>query len=96
MATTTKNKWVCTDAGTKQYRKKLSKTVFEFKEQRLINPITKKTEKFTAEVDLQDYTPEEIIDYCSPYGYDSEEVTNWIKKGENLDLMAECIFEQLG
>lgn len=89
-----KNEWVCTDIDTKQYCKQISETIFEFKEQRQINPVTRKTETFQATIDLTEYSLEEMIDTCvNNFGYSKDEVIKWIGK-ENA-LIAECIFEQL-
>ena len=85
--------WICTDPDCNQYRKNISKRVFLFKEDRLINPVTKETELYEAEIDLGDYTVEEMVEWCLPYGYMEWEIQDWFLCGENLDLIAECIFE---
>ena len=85
--------WVCTDPSCNQYRKDISPKVFLFKEDRLINPVTKEVKNYSAEIDLNDYTLNEIIDACSPYGYEKETVTQWANTGLENALIAECIFE---
>lgn len=85
--------WVCTDPSCNQYRRDISKNVFEFKEDRssLIDPETKK--EFRAVIDLSEYTEGEMWDAVQAFGYPREEMEIWIKEGKNLDLIAECIFE---
>lgn len=85
--------WVQTDASCNQYRKDISKTVFLFREDRVINPETKETEVYESEINLEDYTVEEIISDCRTFGYDKDEVLQWLFDGTNSDLIAECIFE---
>ena len=87
--------WICTDPDCNQYRKDTDNPmVFLFKEDRLINPITKETKPYEAEIDLNDYTVEELVEWCSPYGYEDITVMDWFHRCVNLDLIAECIFEQ--
>ena len=45
------------------------------------------------EIDLADYSEDELLDYTTPY-YPEEEVRKWILEGENGEIIAECIFEQ--
>ncbi len=85
--------WIQTDASCNQYRKDISKLVFLFREDRIIQPITREIEKYESEIDLNDYTFEEMLDIIRSYGYTKEELIEWITTGENLSLIAECIFE---
>jgi hypothetical protein len=85
--------WICTDPDRNQYRKNISDKVFLFREDRIINPITKETEMYETEIDLDDYKREQIFDYCLFFGYDMIEVDYWLYKGINYDLIAKCIFE---
>ena len=85
--------WVCTDPSCNQYRKDISAKVFLFKEDRIINPETKEIEVFESEISLDDYTRTEIFDYCVSFGYNNMQVNEWLCKGINYDLIAECIFE---
>src|ERR1019366_4867910 len=87
------NDWICTDGSCNQYRKDISSKVFLFKEDRLINPKTKEIKEYQAEIDLNDYELDEIIDICSAYGYEKETVTQWVTDGSENALIAECIFE---
>ena len=85
--------WVCTDPSCNQYRKDISENVFIFKEDRTIDPETGETEVFESEIDLSDYTQEEMFESVKPFGYSFNEMCSWIDEGKNLDLIAECIFE---
>ena len=86
-------KWIYTDPNCNQYRRDISENEYEFKEDRIINPITKETEKYSTIIDLRDYDLEEIIDICDAFGYSEEQVTMWLNNKKELDLIAECIFE---
>lgn len=88
-----KDGWICTDPSCNQYRKDISDKTFSFVEDRIINPETKETEIYKADIDLEDYTLEEIIDICSAYGYKKETVIQWVTDGTENALIAECIFE---
>jgi hypothetical protein len=46
------------------------------------------------EIDLNDYSDEEINDHLSPYGWSIEELMNENSLYDARWLMAECIFEQ--
>lgn len=87
------NNWTCTDLSTFQFRKNISEKEFYFMELRVHNPLTKKMYVHEANIDLNDYTINQMIDACSAYGYDAEMVTNWFNNNVRLDLIAECIFE---
>lgn len=87
------NEWIVTDPSCNQRCRQISKFVFEFEEDRVSDPVTKETYLYTDEIDLECYTPDEIVDYCNSFGYPEDEVLRWISRGENLALMAECIFE---
>lgn len=86
-------KWVCTDPSCNQYRFKLSDTKYLFKEDRTIDPLTNKTEIYESEIDLDEYTLDEIIGDCETFGYTEHQVNEWLSESKNLDLIAECIFE---
>ena len=64
-----KNKWICTDPDNQQYGRRISKTVFEFKErgQQLI-------------INLDSYNYSGKWNYCSAYysKEDFEKLANWI------------------
>lgn len=85
--------WTVTDPSCNQQRKTISETLYVFREDRIVNPVTKETEPFEAEINLEDYTWTEIVDYCSPFGYSAKQVDDWLTCGEHLELIAECIFE---
>lgn len=88
--------WVCTDGSCNQYRKDVDGEdgdVFIFREDRLINPITKEVETYQAEINLNDYTWGEKVEACEAYGYTSEQVDKWLDCGDEKALIAECIFE---
>lgn len=85
--------WKCTDTSCNQYVKQIGNNTFLFKEDRIIDPITKETEIYESEIDLGDYTASEIVSICDAYGYEEIDVRLWLNNGENSALMAECIFE---
>lgn len=87
--------WVCTDEDTNQYRKKITDTIFIFKEDRVIDPLTGKKEVFQETINLEKFSWEEIIDSCAPFGYKTKQVDDWLNTGRESDLIAECIFEML-
>jgi hypothetical protein len=72
---------------------KLTDQIYQFKENRLINPETKEVELFESEIDLSNYTQDEMFNDVKPFGYTFNEMCTWIDEGTNLDLIAECIFE---
>ena len=74
--------WVCTNPDSKQYRRKLSDKIWEFRNDRNYSVI-----------DLNDYSLAEMRYACKTFGYDSVVVLKWWTYGENLEIIAECIFE---
>ena len=89
--------WVCTDPSCDQYRKIVPgfPKRFVFKEDRTTDPISGKVEVYESGIDLDDYSINEMVDNCKPFGYSKEMVEEWLKGGsfEFLALIAECIFE---
>lgn len=85
--------WVQTDGSRNQYKKTISKTSFLFREDRIIDPITKDVELYESEIDLEDYSWWELIANCAVFGYRPEQVAKWLIDGTDLDLIAECVFE---
>lgn len=84
--------YICTDPDCSQYMAKVTNTRYSYIEYR------QWFDRFVvchAVVDLQDYSLDEICTYCSAY-YDSLEqmVEGYGFRGA-LQMMAECIFEQL-
>jgi len=87
------NEWIVTDPDCNQRCRQISRFVFEFEEDRISDPLTGKTYTCTGEIDLENTDIDEIIDSCGAFGYSKDEVLRWMYRGENLALMAECIFE---
>jgi hypothetical protein len=87
------NKWICTDPSCNQYRKDLPDGTYLFKEDRIKNPETKETYQYSSIIDLNDYNWWDIIEACETFGYTAEQVDDWLTWGEELDLIAECLFE---
>lgn len=85
--------WVITDPSCNQLMKKLSENKFLFKENRIINPITKEIEVYESEINLNDYSQEEMFENVQTFGYTFNEMCTWIDEGYNLEIIAECIFE---
>ena len=85
--------YTCTDPDCAQYMAKVTDTRYSYIEYRewFGNYIV-----CHAVVDLQDYTLDEICTYCSSYYASLEQmVADYGFRGA-LQIMAECIFEQLG
>lgn len=74
--------WVCTDPDTNQYGRQIAPRIFEFKD-----------EISQSEIDLDDYTEEQILSDISSFGYNSWE--DLVKEyGDEAEwVAAECIFE---
>lgn len=87
------DQFVCTDPSCNQYRRNITETKFEFKEDRIINPETKETKEYKSIIDIEEYSTEQIIDDCASFGYDAKQVDKWLSEGEEFALIAECIFE---
>lgn len=88
--------WICTDPSCNQYRKDLdgdNGDVYLFREDRTINPETGETKEYQTEIDLKNYGWLEKVEACEPFGYNTEQVDEWINRGEEKALIAECIFE---
>jgi len=85
-------KWTCTDPSCNQYRFDISETVFKFHEDRIKNPETKEKYMYESEIDLADYTRDEILNHCTAF-YTTKEINKWIDDQSNNALLAECIFE---
>ena len=80
--------WIVTDADHKQYGRKISEYVYEFKE---YNKLDDDWEEMT--IDLTKYTLQEIESIISPYYKSINEVQELYKQKSNW-ILAECIFEQ--
>ena len=84
--------WICTDPACNQFGRKIGDKLYEFKQDLLYpDDLVIKVEN---EIDLNDYTDDEINDHLSPYGWNiiQLEEENTFENAEWL--MAECIFEQ--
>lgn len=62
-----KDKWILTDPNNKQYGRKITENIYEFKERG-----TQKT------IDLNEYTSEQMKKAYEPYGFPVGSLTNWI------------------
>ena len=88
--------WVITDPSCNQKMLcVVPKQVYTFSEDRTNNPITGSKYIFIETLNYKDYTKEELLSACKPFGYTVEQVSGWIKDNKNISLMLECIFEQL-
>lgn len=87
-----KTNWICTDPNMNQWGRKIKDKVYEFK-QDIIYPDGSIVEE-EAEIDLNNYTEEEINDHLSAYGWSIEQLKEENSLGDAEWLMAECIFEQ--
>lgn len=89
----TNNKWIITDPSTNQMGRTIEFGVYEFKEDRIINPITKETEEFKSIIDLSDYTEEQKLDAISTFGYQSMNAFVLEYEINTEFVLAECLFE---
>lgn len=80
--------WILTDPDRKQYGRKLSNNIFEFKE---FNENENDWEIMT--INLNHYNNKQIEYFISGY-YSSLEEINKIYKEQSDWIIAECIFEQ--
>jgi endogenous inhibitor of DNA gyrase (YacG/DUF329 family) len=88
-------KTLITDPSCNQTCRQIDENVWEYAEDRTINPETGETERVSETVDLSDYTQEEMFENVQPYGYSFHDMCDWIDSGSpNVMLIAECIFEQ--
>lgn len=88
-----KEGWTQTDPNCNQYGKKISEGIYLFREDRLINPITKETEPFEYEIDLSEYTEAEKEDALDTFGYKTDDDITFLT-GQDLSwIIAECLFE---
>lgn len=90
---TEKQEWTITDPSCNQMMMQTGDNKFIFKEDRTINPDTGETENYELDIDLEEYSWEEIVGACEPFGYTAKQVDDWINTGEESALIAECIFE---
>ena len=84
--------WICTDPDMNQWGRKIGEKVYEFKQDmKYPNGMIVKEER---EINLNEYTDDEINDHLSPYSWSIKQ----IKEENSLEdaewLIAECIFEQ--
>jgi len=89
------SKWICTDQDTNQYRCQRSSVVFEFKEDRIINPETGETEVYENVIDLDDHAEIEIAEALNTFGhvYHGDYIVEGFDVEESIELIAECLFE---
>lgn len=85
--------WIETDPDCNQVGRRLDERLFEFAEDRICNPETKETYRHHDTVNLDDYTPEEMLKYCKSFGYKAEDVRALLNSHDGAWLVAECIFE---
>lgn len=87
--------WVLTDLDTNQYCKQLNETTFLYKEDRVVNPETGEAEVYESEININEYSSEQIKEAVTPFGYDYLEnnLLEGFSKEESIMLIAECLFE---
>jgi len=90
-----KDGWVLTDPSCNQMRKEIVKdNIYQFREDRLIDPISKTYEVYEDTLNYYDYDWWNLVDSCRPFGYTRKQVDKWITERKEIALMLECIFEQ--
>lgn len=96
------NPWICTDLDNEQYGRQLDERIYEFKEKERNytggddgNPVLLETDEFIQmEIDLDDYTDEQIENHISAYYNSVEKIKE--EYGASWEwIVAECIFEQI-
>lgn len=87
--------WVLTNIEFNQFRKDvdIENNVFFFREDRIINPETNEKETFEDTICVNDYSLIDIVEICMSYGYSEKQIKKWVSNGEELQLIAQCIFE---
>jgi len=86
--------WIVTDPSCNQMRKEIVESqIYLFREDRIINPITKETGVFESEMNYDDYDWFEIVSACEAFGYSAKQIDKWITEGEEIELILECLFE---
>lgn len=85
--------WICTDPATNQWGRKIGNKLYEFKEDTYY-PFNAVVGTAQAEVNLNDYTDEEIDEILASYGWSIKQLKTEHIIEEAEWLMAECIFEQ--
>ena len=86
--------WEITDPSCNQMRKEIVEDkIYSFRENRIINPITKETKVFEETLNYYDYSWFELVEACEAFGYNAKTIDKWITAGEEIPLMLECIFE---
>lgn len=91
-------KWTCTDIDNLQYGRHIKDNVFEFKELcKFENLEVEVGEYIQMQINLDDFSKEEIEEHISAYGYKYSEGTDRDNKlfSDWPWIFAECIFEQL-
>lgn len=85
---------VITDESTnQQYIEVVEDEQYLFSEDRIINPVTKETQRFEKLMIYDSYTWDEKISACKTFGYTAKQVDKWITSGDEIPLMLECLFE---
>lgn len=85
-------KWICTDSACNQFGRKLGNKRYEFKQD--VTYPDNLVICVENEIDLNDYSDDEINDHLSPYGWCICDLMNENTADSAEWLMAECIFEQ--
>jgi cobalamin biosynthesis Co2+ chelatase CbiK len=87
-----KEGWTQTDGSEETYQigRKVSDGVYEFKEIRIIQPVTKEAKIYEAEIDLSEYSAQEKVSALESYGYNHN---SFDKYSEFRWITAECLFE---
>lgn len=96
--------WICTDGDNEQYGRKISDRVYTFKElereflgsfsdEEIIGIFDSPQYWEEQEINLDEYSQEEVEKYISAYYTDLNEVFNIYGDDSNW-IIAECIFEQ--
>lgn len=83
---TLKDHWVVTDPSCNQMYLELAKDkIYLFKEDRIINPVTRETEEYVSTMDIADYSEDDILEALETFGLNRDECDNC--------LILECLFE---
>jgi len=86
------SKWICTDSDSAQYHLQIDDLKWAYVE---VREIHNGWAVCHAVVDLRDFTLDELWDYCSTYYNSYEQMVSCYGFREALQIMAECVFEQL-
>lgn len=84
--------WKCTDPDTNQFGRRISKFIFDFKQDMKYPDGSVIHEEL--QINVGKYTIDIINEHLDPYGWSLQQLLEETNFDDTLWLIAECIFEQ--